>query len=217
MATATTTPTTQCPACGAKIPSTVSICPYCVTPLSTGGARSASADRTPVMERLAHMKEKPEYAEGIAWTPMEGPQFQRATARRRTGIALAAIGLLLAASAIAGGRDAASLFDWRFLLGAALIAGGLWAATAATRVRREIRARPLLKRPARVADRRSETSIHGRRGDTTYFFELEFEDGTTAEFCFPGRGAADNPLTNGVTGIAYTRGQELVAFKRVRV
>ena len=83
--------------------------------------------------------------------------------------------------------------------------------------RRSIVARPLLKRPARVADRRSETTIRGSRGDTTYFFDLEFEDGSRAEFRFPGRGAADNPLTNGVTGIAYTRGVELVAFKRIRV
>jgi hypothetical protein len=217
MATATTPPKTQCPGCGAKIPSTVSICPYCVTPIQPSGGAAAAKDRSPVLERLAKMREKPEFEDGMAWTPMEGPAFQRARARGRRGTALLAVGAIVVGSGVSSGASSPLPLRIRVIAGALMMVLGLVFVLRSKAARKEILSRPLLKRPARVADRRSETTIRGSRGDTTYFFELEFEDGSKAEFGYPGRGASDNPLTNGVTGIAYTRGQELVAFKRVRV
>lgn len=216
MVSATTTPTTRCSGCGAKIPSTVSICPYCVTPLRTGAA-AAREEKSPVLERLAQMKEKPEYQEGLAFTPLEGPSFQRAAARQRRGLALAAVGIFLLSSGLTAAGEGPPWLRLRVLSGLLLAAFGGFTAARALRTKRTILARPMLKRAARVADRRSETAIQGGRGDTIYFFDLELEDGTRAEFAYPGRGASDNPLTTGVTGIAYTRGAELVAFKRIRV
>ena len=37
------------------------------------------------------------------------------------------------------------------------------------------------------------------------------------EFRFPGRGATFDLMTVGVTGVAYTRGADLLAFKKIRV
>ena len=75
----------------------------------------------------------------------------------------------------------------------------------------------LLRRPALILDRRSETRIHGWSGDTTYFFKLEFEDGAQGEFAFPGLGPQEEPYATNLPGIAYTRGQELLHFRHVRV
>jgi hypothetical protein len=214
MATAAAqTPTTTCPGCGARIPATVSICPYCVTPLRTGGAKPQEGE-SGFVERLRHMREKPEFQQGLAFTPLEGPRYRVAMTRGRIGLAFAVVGAILAGNALASAAPIASV---RVLGGALLVALGAWRGAQALRVRRETLALPLLKRAARVADRRSETGIRGSRGETIYFFELELEDGTQAEFLYPGRGAAEDVLTNGVTGVAYTRGRELLAFKRIRV
>ena len=71
-------------------------------------------------------------------------------------------------------------------------------------------------RPAIVAERRSETHPEGRWGArTTYFFTLRFDDGSEGEFIWPGQGLSNEPLTNGQTGIAYSRGTQLIAFRKL--
>jgi hypothetical protein len=75
----------------------------------------------------------------------------------------------------------------------------------------------MLKRASIVLDRRSETEIDGDMGHTNYYFTLEFADGASGEFRFPGRGAAYDLMVNGATGVAYTRGADLLAFKKIRV
>jgi len=76
--------------------------------------------------------------------------------------------------------------------------------------------KPLLVRPAIVAERRSETNLEGHWGArTVYFFTLRFDDGSEGEFKWPGQGLSNEPMTNGQTGIAYTRGQDLIAFRKL--
>jgi len=76
---------------------------------------------------------------------------------------------------------------------------------------------PLLTRPALILDRRSLTEIKGWSGRTIYFFKMEFEDGAQGEFSFPGLGPQEDPYATNLPGVAYTRGQELLYFRHVRV
>jgi hypothetical protein len=46
---------------------------------------------------------------------------------------------------------------------------------------------------------------------------MEFADGARGEFRFPGRGATFDLMVNGATGVAYSRGADLLAFKKIRV
>jgi hypothetical protein len=80
-------------------------------------------------------------------------------------------------------------------------------------VRRAAEARPLLRRPAMVVVRRSETDAES--GGTNYWFTLRFDDGAEGEFTWPGQGTSYEPLANGYTGVAYTRGAKLVDFRRL--
>jgi hypothetical protein len=72
----------------------------------------------------------------------------------------------------------------------------------------------MLKRPARVLDRRSRTELSDRVGATLYFFDLRFADGSRGEFHMQGRGTMYEPPTVGASGIAYTRGDSLIEFRR---
>jgi len=216
MATTTERTTTQCASCGAKIPRTVSICPYCVMPQHAEG-EEAAGDRVPaeVAERLARMREKDEYAAATAWTPLEGPAFREGRKTRNLGAAMACFGLIV--EALARIPDPPWKSRAAAYVGLAAILAGAWLVVRGALAMRAILRSPLLKRAARVAQRRSETTLRRSKGATAYFFLLELEDGTRAEFRYPGRGAAEEPLTNGVTGVAFTRGQELLAFERIRV
>jgi hypothetical protein len=79
-------------------------------------------------------------------------------------------------------------------------------------LRRSSDAQLLLRRPAHVVVRRSEMSP---KGETSYWFMLRFDDGSEGEFRRPGLGTAYEPMANGYSGIAYTRGVELVDFRRL--
>jgi hypothetical protein len=50
-----------------------------------------------------------------------------------------------------------------------------------------------------------------------YFFQLEFADGGSGEFRYPGRGVNHDLLVSGNTGVAFTRGELLVDFLPIRV
>ncbi len=63
----------------------------------------------------------------------------------------------------------------------------------------------------------SDTSLAGLSGDTVYHFTIEFKDGASAEFSFPGRGAHEEPYVTNLPGVAYTRGTRLLAFRHIRV
>ena len=77
--------------------------------------------------------------------------------------------------------------------------------------------RPLLRRPGLIVDRRSETKIRGWGGRTTYYFKIELEDGVVGEFRYPGLGAREEPYATNLPGVAYTRGEDLLLFRHIRV
>lgn len=214
MSTAVEEAPTICPGCGAKIPRRgLSMCPYCITPLS--GA--AQGDASPVAERLARMEEKPGFEEAVARTPEEGIAWQRAASQRIVGKLLIFVGIgFIGLFAIFGGPDY-DLLSFNLLLGAVLlVAGTLRFVRGATRMA-QATSKPMLKRAAILHERRSETEVRGGEGETVYYYDIEFGDGVRGEFRYPGRGAAEEPWPNGATGVAYTRGDELIDFERVRV
>jgi hypothetical protein len=205
----------SCPTCGAKITQAhLSLCAYCGSPLDLGSGRS-KVDRA-TLRRLAAMREHADFAPALAWDPPEGPEARADRRRAALGVLGAASGVVLAGLGAWLALGAGRPLGWVALaLGAGLTGPAAVAAAGAARRLRERLALPLMKRPAIVVGRRSETEVAGA-GRTTYFFELEFEDGG-GEFRYPGRGANHDPLVAGNTGVAYTRRQELLAFHPIRV
>lgn len=204
-----------CPQCGAKLPDVpVSLCPYCATPLETKADREARSSVHSA--RIGRIREHKDYAEARTWSPPEGQRHQQG--RRLAwwglrGIVVALALIIVAAVPGLGIGPSTPLIG----IGVAALALSIWAL-----VRGQIAARaalryPLLTRPALILDRRSETRIRGWSGDTTYFFKLEFEDGAQGEFAFPGLGPQEEPYATNLPGVAYTRGQELLHFRHVRV
>ena len=205
---------TICPGCGAKIPRAgMSICPYCVTPLQSSSPRDA--DRDPILERLARMEAKAEFAEALAEAPPWSPVYARARNRQTQGTVLAVLGLvILALPALASGGWS---FGFLAVLGGVIALVGLVLLGRGFATARALEARPVLQRSAFVIERRSESAVRGREGMVTYFFDIQFGDGSEGEFFYPGRGVSEELYANGLTGMAYTRGQELLAIKRIRV
>jgi len=201
-----------CPTCGAKRTRPDStLCAYCATPfdLAGGAARKEGAD--PTQARLARMKEQPGFDEADAWVPLESPEHQVLGDRKRRGL-----GALVAAALLAG-ATALWLPAWTHVLAGLLAVVGLVLIATAARGQARILSRPLLKRPALVTDRRSETALGYWNGTTTYYFALTFDDGSEGEFRWPGRGVDHQPLVTGATGLAFTRGDVLLGFRAIRV
>ena len=203
--TASETPK-SCPTCNAPITrEDLSLCSYCGAPLQLGGAQmTAEGEESPNTERLNNMQEKEDWSAAMDWEPLstsQSPSPQVVVIPLIVGIVTA-----LLSNYIAG-----------------LIAGSivLFVLLAIHRRQASLAAispdAPLEKRAAIVLDRRSETEIAGGEGQTTYYFVLEFADTARGEFCFPGRGATFDLMTVGATGVAYTRGADLLAFKKIRV
>ncbi|MBL8863850.1 MAG: hypothetical protein JNK02_17810 [Planctomycetes bacterium] len=203
-------PRTHCPTCGAKLHRTdLSLCAYCATPLSIHDAPARADDET--IQRLRRLREHKLFAAALEFTPVDR-EAEVVRGRRLT------VGTLLLLVAVAP----ALALGWALARGGtwipwavatalpALVGVGVLASRAGVRARAE--ARPMLRRPAMVVVRRSET---GQEGGTTYFFTLRFDDGSEGEFLWPGQGTAYEPLSNGYTGVAYTRGPKLVDFRRL--
>ncbi len=208
---------THCPNCGAQLKrADLSLCAYCAMPLAMGGRASVADDET--TQRLKRMREHPNFPAALACVPPD-PEVERAVAKSRNrGLVIAIVGALwwlvgIAIQLLGAGIDLRSPWLW---VGDALCLLGVLLIVNATRARLLTSAKPLLVRPAIVAERRSETHAEGRWGArTTYFFTLRFDDGSEGEFKWPGQGLSNEPLTNGQTGIAYTRGESLIAFRKL--
>lgn len=202
---------THCPTCGAKLHRTdLSLCAYCATPLAIADAPGKIDDET--ILRLKRLREHAAFPTAMAFTPLD----REAEVQRGR---LLTIGTLILLVAVAP----ALALSWT------IVRGGMWIPWAAATVilvivgisvlvsRASVRARaetkPMLRRPALVVVRRSETGIEDE--GTHYYFTLRFDDGSEGEFVWPGQGTAYDPLSNGYTGIAYTRGPKLVDFRRL--
>lgn len=207
--TAQTTARTHCPNCGAKLHRPdLSLCAYCAMPLDIG-ATTPIDDET--IQRLKRMREHANFAAAMTFTPRD-PRVEAKAARLLTtasillalGIAAAIVWLtvmLRHGDATVPGIIAAALL---------VIAIVLLAVPAL--MRKQSDARPLMRRPALVVVRRSEMSPEG---GMNYFFTLRFDDGSEGEFHRPGLGTMYEPMPNGYSGIAYSRGAELVDFRKI--
>ncbi len=206
-----TQPRTHCPTCGAKLHRTdLSLCAYCATPLSIADEPGAIDDET--IRRLKRLRDHKLFGAALAYTPLDHVVEQRRGTLLTVGTLALLLGigpaLALAWNAIEGG-------PWIVWAAATAICAlvGLSALWRRAMLRRTAGALAMLRRPALVVTRRSETDADG--AGTTYFFTLRFDDGAEGEFAWPARGAAYEPLSNGYTGIAYTRGTVLVDFRRL--
>jgi len=214
MEAAQTKQRTNCSVCGSKIVRQDMVyCIYCGNnfAMMDGGAADKRKE-TRNMARLAKMPEHEDFAAAIERDRGEGPEFDRWKRAARAGRNLIVVGGVLAAAAI--------VLEWSMgitVIGALLIATGLYRFVQNTKLQSARLKLPLMKRPCVVTDRRSETEMRFTAGITTYYFTLEFDDGNEAEFRFPGRGYHTEPLSKGITGIAHTRGTELIEFEQVRV
>ncbi len=204
---------THCPNCGAKIHrQDMSNCLYCAMPFDFVEKKEEAKRPSALQARLTRMREHADYEAAAAWVPPGEEDLERASAKIRWGTILIALGALLVLWAVTG----AGLGWGRLLIGLAAAAPGAKLLLDGLKLRRERLRLPLLRRPALVSDRRSETSMGWMDGKTVYYFQMEMEDGG-GEFRYPGRGTQDDLLVKGLTGLAYTRGDVLLAFKTIKV
>lgn len=208
---------THCPSCGARLPDRsreMSNCLYCGLPFELARTEAATESPSPYRDRLARLVERPELEEALAAKPPPGPDWRRARKLRNRGVVLAVAGTGLAAATAtrAEGGWGASVS----LVGLLVAALGAWLIWRGVRAMRAQTAWPLLARACAITDRRSVTVPAGLEGRTDYHFTLEFEDGNRAEFRWPGRGSAQEPMSTGILGVAYTRGTTLLAFRQFR-
>jgi hypothetical protein len=207
-----------CPNCGAKLKRPdLSLCAYCAMPLAMGGRASVADDET--TQRLKRMREHPNFPAAQAFVPPD-PEVERAVVKKRNrGLITLILGVLvftlgIGVQLLRAGPDLGSPWLWA---GYTLVLLGIvWIVGAGGARSRAKSGKPLLVRPAIVAERRSETDAEGRFGArTVYFFTLRFDDGAEGEFRWPGQGLSNEPMTNGQVGIAYSRGEDLVAFRKL--
>lgn len=217
-----TAPLTECPTCGAKITRPeLSLCSYCASPLGIGEKLTGADEAT--LARLARMSEHKDYAEAMSWEPNEYDDAPGAATSRRRGLVLIWSGLALAVvSGLLGwdrswGGVLGTLLGLVSVLALAAMLAGFWLQLRGISVLGKVRKQPLQKRAAVVIDRRSETDPTFFGARTVYFFSLQFEDGTSGEYSFVGRGGTFEVPAGGTTGLACTRGARLLELLRLRV
>ncbi len=208
---------THCPNCGAQLKrADLSLCAYCAMPLAMGGKAVADDETT---QRLKRMREHPNFAAAQAFVPLDPVVEQRVAKLRNRGLVVVLAGVAVALVVVAT-QVLGSGLDWKspwLYLGDAIALVGVLLIVGANAARKNSGGgKPLFVRPAIVAERRSETDQEGRWGaKTTYYFTLRFDDGSEGEFRWPGQGLSNEPMTNGQTGIAYTRGADLIAYRKL--
>jgi hypothetical protein len=215
-------PRTHCPNCGAKLPEKpLSLCAYCAMPIGidTSAKKQTGAD-SPNARRIDRVEANDAYAAALAWTPPETLQYRDGALRayRSKLLLVASAGLFVVALAIESFQFGTPLWTnplcWLAIILAGFSITRLFKSKA--QQQRAVEA-PLLKRSALITDRRSETTIHGWKGETTYYFQIEFADGIEGEFAYPGHGSNEEPYVTNLPGVAYTRAETLLAFKHIRV
>jgi len=206
-------PLTHCPTCGVKLHRTdLSLCAYCAAPLRIGANAAPADDETARL--LKKIEAHPLYAAALTWSPIDPIVERKAERLHSYGVVTL---VLLAVSVV----FAALFFHGPFLARPPVLGSVVLAAIAiflfggAATIRGNSKHEPMLRRPARVLDRRSKTEVSDKVGATTYIFQLRFGDGSEGEFQLVGRGVMYEPPTVGASGVAYTRGETLLEFKRL--
>ena len=182
--------------------------------LMTETSPTSTRKQTALMKRLARMRDHKSFPAAMEHVPPAEEDVDRADSRRRNGIVLVVVGAALLWLASGAGTFGMIVLG---LAGLAAVGFGARGFLQGTSERAKVLANSLERRPALVADRRSETLAKWSGGRTTYYFQLEFDDGTNGEFRYPGRGVQDDLLVKGVTGVAFLRGDTLIAWKTIKV
>lgn len=168
-----------------------------------------------LMRRLAKMKDHKDYPKAMEHVPPTEEGLERANGLRNRGLGELVLGGALVGLGLG---IAAGLWTWLWVvLGAVAAVFGLKHVFSGLAARTKHLADPLERRAALVSDRRSQTEMGWLEGRTTYYFQLELEDGNSHEFRYPGRGTQDDLLVKGVTGVAFVRGGTLIAWKTIKV
>ena len=176
---------------------------------------SPTRRQTALMKRLAKMRDHKDFEKANEHVPPTEEALQQAAGDTRAA-GLWLVGTMIAAMLFA---SSGTIF-FKILFAAPGLYFLMRAAKhfmSAQAARASVANTPLVRSPALVADRRSETTSNWFGGRTIYFFRLELEDGTSAEFRYPGRGVQDDLLVKGMTGVAYLRGDTLIAWKTIKV
>lgn len=207
--TAQAPPLTHCPNCGAKLHRPdLSLCAYCAMPLSLGATAQVDLES---IQRLKRMREHANFAAALAFVPRDPRVERRAAGLLTYGSVAIVLGVIAGlVTLVAWWRGWNVIVPGTIAGMLVLVAVVLYVLPAS--MRRASDARPLLKRPALVVLRRSEMA---EDGGTNYYFTLRFDDGSEGEFHRPGLGTMHEPMANGYSGIAYTRGADLVDFRRL--
>jgi hypothetical protein len=206
---------THCPTCGVKLPDIpISLCSYCATPVIIAGQKETDGV-SPNAGRIAKIAVHKTYDEMLGHHAQETPDYftgGRFSWHGRNFVILALVllglGFVLSASTY--------LLPWSAFAVVCLIVGVVMIVKGMG-LRALSLADPIAKRPGMIVDRRSETVVNGWNGSTSYFFTVEFEDGSVGEYNFSGRGATEDPYPTGLTGLAFLRGTNLLEFKHIRV
>lgn len=192
----------------------LSLCSYCGAPVQLGEQK---ARISALQKRLGKMPEHKNFEAAMAYQPGESEQFMEGLRDRSIARWWAAATVASAAWALTLILAHGQIFSLPMILQLVFLLLTIKYGLRAKKTCTEAAAMPLLKRIAIVHERRSETTYKGSTGKTVYFFDIEFADGGRAEFRQPGRGPQFEPLVNGNTGIAYSRGSDLLEFKVLRV
>jgi hypothetical protein len=170
--------------------------------------------QTALMKRLARMRDHKDFPRAMEHVPPAEEDLERADRRRRRGLVAVVLAGLIGLGAASS--STIGMIAWGAV--SVIVAGlGLRELFGGAAERSTVLKDPLERRPALVADRRSETEAGWMGGRTTYYFQLEFDDGTNGEFRYPGRGVQDDLLVKGMTGVAFLRGRTLIAWKSIKV
>jgi hypothetical protein len=203
-------PKTHCPNCGAKLHRPdLSLCAYCAMPLDIASKPAPIDDET--IQRLKRMREHKSFAAAMEFCPRSYDVEQKAARLLSIAALLAVVALVCGIIAVWRASSAGWTNAWTFVAALCALATVVCLVLPSLLRKRDV-ARPVLRRPALVVVRRSEMDPSS---GTTYFFTLRFDDGAEGEFRWPGHGTSHEPMSNGYSGIAYTRGEQLVDFRRL--
>jgi len=172
-------------------------------------AQDQQSKNTP---RLAKVRESEAFASAGEMSPPEAPAFQHGSRLTGSGWMFVTLGVLWVVADLL--LETVGLMSMP--LGYLLVLVGIIQFVRGVSMRKQATSHALLSRPAVILSRRSEVDLRGFSGTTTYFFELELEQGVIAEFAYPGRGPSADVYSNNISGIAFTRGSTLLEFKQVR-
>lgn len=217
--TATAAPKRKtCPHCGSKLPDIpVSLCPYCASPLETEEDRKRLESVN--ASRIGRVREHADFTASMEWTPPESTDWhtggRMAWWAMPTSVVAVVILIVGVLPPLGRGFDLGGIF--LTIVATGLLALATYLFSQGRTLQKNSISRPLLRRPGLIVDRRSETKIRGWGGRTTYYFKIELEDGVVGEFRYPGLGAREEPYATNLPGVAYTRGEDLLLFRHIRV